>query len=45
MKLMDLEFANDILSATGEEVDRSAPKRIRAEIREEKAAEFRKRRR
>ena len=45
MKLMDLEFANDILSATGEEVDRSAPKRIRAEIREEKAAEFRKKRR
>ncbi|WP_299016112.1 excinuclease ABC subunit UvrB [uncultured Caulobacter sp.] len=45
MKLMDLEFANDILSATGEDVDRSAPKRIRAEIREEKAAEFRKKRR
>jgi excinuclease ABC subunit B len=44
MKLMDLEFANEVLSATGDEVDRSAPKRIRAEIRQEKAEEFRKKR-
>lgn len=44
MKLMDLEFANEALAATGDAVDKSAPKRIRAEIREEKAAEFRKKR-
>lgn len=44
MKLMDLEFANEVLSATGDEVDKSAPKRIRAEIRQEKAEEFRKKR-
>lgn len=45
MKLMDLEFANEVLAASGDEVDKSAPKRLRAEIREEKAAEFRKKRR
>lgn len=45
MKLMDLEFANEVLAATGDEVDKAAPKRLRAEIREEKAAEFRKKRR
>ena len=44
MKLMDLEFANEALAATGDAVDKAAPKRIRAEIREEKAAEFRKKR-
>ena len=44
MKLMDLEFANEVLAATGDEVDKSAPKRIRAEIRQEKAEEFRKKR-
>ena len=44
MKLMDLEFANEVLAATGDEVDKSAPKRIRAEIRAEKAEEFRKKR-
>uniref|UniRef100_UPI0025F2B29D helicase-related protein n=1 Tax=uncultured Caulobacter sp. TaxID=158749 RepID=UPI0025F2B29D len=44
MKLMDLEFANEVLSASGDEVDKSAPKRIRAEIRAEKAEEFRKKR-
>jgi excinuclease ABC subunit B len=44
MKLMDLEFANEVLAATGDEVDRTAPKRIRAEIRQEKAEEFRKKR-
>ncbi|PHY18323.1 excinuclease ABC subunit UvrB [Caulobacter sp. BP25] len=45
MKLMDLEFANEVLAATGDEVDKAAPKRLRAEIRDEKAAEFRKKRR
>jgi excinuclease ABC subunit B len=45
MKLMDLEFANEVLAATGDEVDKSAPKRLRAEIRQEKAEEFRKKRR
>ncbi|WP_184716772.1 excinuclease ABC subunit UvrB [Caulobacter sp.] len=44
MKLMDLEFANEALAATGDEVDKAAPKRIRAEIRQEKAEEFRKKR-
>ncbi|WP_168076494.1 excinuclease ABC subunit UvrB [Caulobacter sp. SSI4214] len=44
MKLMDLEFANEALAATGDAVDKSAPKRIRAEIRQEKAEEFRKKR-
>ena len=44
MKLMDLEFANEVLTATGDTVDKAAPKRIRAEIRQEKAEEFRKKR-
>ncbi len=44
MKLMDLEFANEALTATGDTVDKAAPKRIRAEIRQEKAEEFRKKR-
>jgi hypothetical protein len=42
MKLMDLEFANEVLTAEGEAVDASAPKRWRAEANAEKAERFRK---
>ena len=42
MKLMDLEFANEALTGAGEEVDRSAPKKWRAEAAAEKAEAFRK---
>ena len=42
MKLMDLEFANDLMTAEGEAVDKAAPKKWRAEAAAEKAREFRK---
>ncbi|RYG97596.1 MAG: excinuclease ABC subunit UvrB, partial [Alphaproteobacteria bacterium] len=42
MKLMDLEFANEALTGAGEEVDKSAPKRWRADAAAEKAEAFRK---
>ena len=42
MKLMDLEFANDIMTAEGEQVDKSAPKKWRQDAAAEKAAAFRK---
>jgi excinuclease ABC subunit B len=42
MKLMDLEFANEALTGVGEAVDKSAPKRVRAEHRAEEAERFRK---
>jgi excinuclease ABC subunit B len=42
MKLLDLDFANEALTGAGEEVDRSAPKRWRAEAAAEKAEAFRK---
>ncbi len=42
MKLMDLEFANEALTGAGEEVDRSAPKKWRAQAAAEKAEAFRK---
>ncbi|WP_156376994.1 excinuclease ABC subunit UvrB [Brevundimonas sp. Root608] len=42
MKLMDLEFANEVLTAEGEAVDKSAPKRWRADAAAEKAEAFRK---
>jgi len=45
MKLLDLEFANEALTGAGEEVDRAAPKRWRAEAAAEKAEAFRKGRR
>ncbi|MDG2530678.1 excinuclease ABC subunit UvrB [Caulobacter endophyticus] len=45
MKLLDLEFANEALTGAGETVDTSAPKRVRAEHRAEKAEAFRKGRR
>ncbi|RZI99395.1 MAG: excinuclease ABC subunit UvrB [Brevundimonas sp.] len=42
MKMLDLEFANEALTGDGEEVDRSAPKRWRADAAAEKAEAFRK---
>ncbi len=42
MKLMDLEFANDVMTAEGQAVDKAAPKRWRAEAAAEKAEAFRK---
>ena len=42
LKLLDLEFANDVLTAPGETVDREAPKRVRREARAEAAERFRK---
>jgi excinuclease ABC subunit B len=42
MKLMDLEFANEVLTAEGETVDKTAPKRWRADAAAEKAEAFRK---
>ncbi|AYV46777.1 excinuclease ABC subunit UvrB [Caulobacter flavus] len=42
MKLLDLEFANEALTGAGEAVDKSAPKRVRAEHRAEQAEAFRK---
>ncbi|ALL14425.1 excinuclease ABC subunit UvrB [Caulobacter henricii] len=42
MKLMDLEFANEVLTAPGEAVDKAMPKRVRAELRAEQAEAFRK---
>ncbi|HEX4196340.1 MAG TPA: excinuclease ABC subunit UvrB [Caulobacteraceae bacterium] len=42
LKMLDLEFANDVMTAPGEAVDREAPKRMKAEARAEAAAQFRK---
>jgi excinuclease ABC subunit B len=42
LKLLDLEFANEALTAPGQEVDRGAVKQLRAEVRAEKAEEMRK---
>jgi excinuclease ABC subunit B len=43
LKLLDLEFANEMLTSEGAEVDRGATKRVRAEVRQEKAEQYRKR--
>ncbi|MCI3132345.1 excinuclease ABC subunit UvrB [Phenylobacterium aquaticum] len=45
LKLLDLEFANDALTAPGEAVDKDAVKRVKAEARAEAAERFRKARR
>ena len=45
LKLLDLEFANDALTADGETADREAVKRVKAEARAESAERFRKGRR
>ena len=42
LKLMDLEFANDVLTAPGEAVDLTAVKKVRAEARAEAQERFRK---
>ena len=45
LKMLDLEFANEVLTPEGEAVDRAAPKKLRAEARAEAAEQFRKGRR
>jgi excinuclease ABC subunit B len=42
LKMLDLEFANDVLTGAGEAVDTSAPKRERAAARAAAAERFRK---
>jgi excinuclease ABC subunit B len=42
LKMLDLEFANEMLTREGAEVDRGAVKRVKAEVRAEKAEEMRK---
>ena len=42
LKMLDLEFANDVMTAPGEAVDREAPKRERKQARAEAAERFRK---
>ena len=42
LKMLDLEFANDLMTAPGEAVDREAPKRERKQARAEAAERFRK---
>ena len=45
LKLLDLEFANEVMTSEGEAVDRAAPKQMRAEARAASAEAFRKGRR
>ena len=42
MKRMDPAFANEVLTGEGEQVDKAAPKRWRAEAAAERADAFRK---
>jgi excinuclease ABC subunit B len=42
LKMLDLEFANDVMTAPGEAVDHGAVKRVKAEARAEAAERFRK---
>ena len=42
LKMLDLEFANDVMTGVGEEVDREAPKRERKQARAEAQERFRK---
>jgi len=42
LKMLDLEFANEMLTAEGETADRGAVKRLKTEVRAEKAEAFRK---
>ena len=42
LKLLDLEFANELMTGAGETVDKDAPKRERAQARAEAAERFRK---
>ncbi len=45
LKLLDLEFANDLMTPAGEAVDKAVPAKARAEARADAAARFRKGRR
>ena len=45
LKMLDLEFANEVLKPAGEAVDKAAPKQLRAAAAAEKAEMFRKGRR
>ena len=45
LKMLDLEFANEAMTAPGEDVDRSAPKRERAAARADKMQRMRRGRR
>jgi excinuclease ABC subunit B len=45
LKMLDLEFANEVLTPAGEDVDTAAPKRLRAGAAAERAEQFRKGRR
>jgi excinuclease ABC subunit B len=42
LKMLDLEFANEMLTGAGETVDKSAPKRLRGEARAKAQERFRK---
>ena len=42
LKMLDLEFANEMLTPAGETADRGAVKRVKAEARAEAAERFRK---
>ena len=42
LKMLDLEFANDLMTAPGETVDKAEPGRLRKQAREEAAERFRK---
>jgi excinuclease ABC subunit B len=42
LKLLDLEFANELMTAPGEKVDREGVKRVKAEARAEAQERFRK---
>jgi excinuclease ABC subunit B len=42
LKMLDLEFANEILTAAGEDVDKGAVKRVKAEAKAEADERFRK---
>jgi excinuclease ABC subunit B len=42
LKLLDLEFANDVMTGAGETVDKAEPARLRKEARAEAAERFRK---
>jgi excinuclease ABC subunit B len=42
LKMLDLEFANEMLTGEGETTDRSAVKQLKSEARAEAAERFRK---
>ncbi|MGZ3377971.1 MAG: hypothetical protein ACXU8S_15360, partial [Phenylobacterium sp.] len=42
LKMLDLEFANDILTAPGEAVDKTVTKRVKAEAKAEADERYRK---